>query len=280
MVCPADFRLISTVQSNRPALASGAAACALATSVPANSAMSSRYLTLLLRSQAAICWSGLLATCSVTLQSSAASSLACSGVAPWYCWGAPRGGVAGTDGVAVAFGLVGVAVGASAAGGTGRPRGGGLLLAVGLLLVLGVDEGDGEPEGRPDGVAEPDPDGVGVTGGVTGKAARTGRNSSWAVWARSLALSAFSPVTEMTRLLVPSVTTSADATPAPLTRCSRICRASFIDSLLGGRPSGVLAASVTWVPPCRSRPSLGLCVFPVKNTSAYRMARIPTSAPR
>lgn len=57
---------------------------------------------------------------------------------------------------------------------------------------------------------------------------------------------------------LPSVTTSASATPNALTRLSMICRASSRFSAVGGLPSTLLvASSVTRVPPMRSRPSRG-----------------------
>ncbi len=64
------------------------------------------------------------------------------------------------------------------------------------------------------------------------------------------------------------VTTSASATPSPLTRRSMICRAWSSAALLGGLLSVVFACRVTWVPPSRSRPSFGVGESPVKNTSA------------
>ena len=71
---------------------------------------------------------------------------------------------------------------------------------------------------------------------------RTGRNRSWAVCAElSPACSPLSPGTEMTMLLLPSVTTSASATPRPLTRCSMICRACSSRRRSGALPSGVRA---------------------------------------
>jgi len=48
--------------------------------------------------------------------------------------------------------------------------------------------------------------------------------------------------------------------------------------LAGALPSGVFAVSVTVVPPRRSSPSCGVRLSPVKKTSAYRPARISTSA--
>lgn len=83
----------------------------------------------------------------------------------------------------------------------------------------------------------------------------------------------FSPGREMTMLRLPSVTTSASATPNALTRLSMISRASSRFSAVGGLPSTLLvASSVTRVPPIRSRPSLGssrsfqLPLAPAKNT--------------
>jgi hypothetical protein len=76
------------------------------------------------------------------------------------------------------------------------------------------------------------------------------------------------------------VTTSASATPRPLTRRSMICLAWSSAALLGGLLSVVCACRVTWVPPSRSRPSLGVDESPVKNTSAYKITRMPARAPR
>src|SRR3954468_11692273 len=81
----------------------------------------------------------------------------------------------------------------------------------------------------------------------------------------------------MTMFALPSVTTSASATPRPFTRCSMIWRASSRSSWDGALPSGVSAFSVTVVPPRRSRPSCGVRLAPVKKTSAYRPARSSTS---
>ena len=79
-------------------------------------------------------------------------------------------------------------------------------------------------------------------------------------------------------LELPSVTTSASATPRPLTRCSMICRASSRSAFAGALPFGVLAVSVTVVPPRRSRPSCGVWLEPAKKTRAYRTATIRTNA--
>ena len=85
--------------------------------------------------------------------------------------------------------------------------------------------------------------------------------------------SRFSPGREMTMLRLPSVTTSASATPNALTRLSMIWRASSRFSAVGGLPSTLfVASSVTRVPPMRSRPSRGssrsfrLPLAPEKNT--------------
>ena len=78
----------------------------------------------------------------------------------------------------------------------------------------------------------------------------------------------------------PSVTTSASATPRPLTRCSMIWRASSSSSLAGGFPSGVRAVSVTVVPPRRSSPSCGVRWEPVRKISPYSRATMSTNAPK
>ncbi len=108
----------------------------------------------------------------------------------------------------------------------------------------------------------------------------TGRKRSWAVAPSSRACSPSSPGTEMTMLFSPSVTTSASATPRPLTRCSMIWRASSSSSDAGGWPSGVAAVNVTVVPPRRSRPSCGVRSVPVKKISPYRTATMRTKAPK
>src|SRR3954447_18611938 len=84
----------------------------------------------------------------------------------------------------------------------------------------------------------------------------------------------------MTMFASPSVTTSASATPRPLTRCSMIWRASSRSSGAGALPSGVRAVSVTVVPPRTSRPSWGVRSEPVKKMRPYITARIRTSAPK
>ena len=84
--------------------------------------------------------------------------------------------------------------------------------------------------------------------------------------------SSFWPGTETTMFRLPSVTTSASATPRALTRFSMISRARSSWSAPGARPAWVCARRVTRVPPTRSRPSFGcrrsrkLPLVPAKNT--------------
>ena len=89
---------------------------------------------------------------------------------------------------------------------------------------------------------------AGRRGGRRGRRS-TGRNRSCAVAPSWRAWSPLSPGTEMTMFELPSVTTSASATPRPLTRCSMIWRASSRSAWRAALPFGVLAVSVTVVPP-------------------------------
>ena len=134
---------------------------------------------------------------------------------------------------------------------------------------------DGAPVGETvDGVSPVDaPPGAGAAGstGAVGAAATgpptTSRNRSWAVCPSDRAWSPSSPGTVMV-MFVPSRTTSAPLTPSPFTRCSMIVCACRSCSRGGSPPDSVRAVSVTRVPPCRSMPSLGVGLSPVKNTSA------------
>ena len=104
--------------------------------------------------------------------------------------------------------------------------------------------------------------GIAATGPPT-----TSRNRSCAVCPSDRAWSPSSPGTVIV-MLVPSRTTSAPLTPRPFTRCSMIDCACRSCSRGGSPPDSVRAVSVTRVPPCRSMPSLGVALSPVKNTSA------------
>ena len=113
--------------------------------------------------------------------------------------------------------------------------------------------------------------GAGWAGAAAGIAATgpptTSRNRSCAVCPSDRAWSPSSPGTVIV-MLVPSRTTSAPLTPRPFTRCSMIDCACRSCSRGGSPPDSVRAVSVTRVPPCRSMPSLGVALSPVKNTSA------------
>ena len=98
-------------------------------------------------------------------------------------------------------------------------------------------------------------------------------------------VSLFSPGTEITMWLSPSVTTSASATPNALTRFSMISRAGL--QVLGARrvPVRVVATSVSVVPPTRSRPSFGSRrslnePLPKPSTMPNRTTKIAPSAKR
>ena len=84
-----------------------------------------------------------------------------------------------------------------------------------------------------DGVAELDVDAAGVNGtaGMT-----TGRKFNFAACPRSCRSVTFLPGIETTIWFDPWMTTSALATPEPLTRCSMMSLASFIDDLGGVGP--------------------------------------------
>ena len=261
----------------------GATADAPAISVPSMIALFSRYFEPPFWSHEAMTSVGLsrltLAPALAEQVSFWKSATACA-----YCFGSTP---AGAGGICAAGA---VAAGALAVGAEAGVFGAAALVVGAGAKPCGVAEPDGlaeapdaagDGDGEPDGLAEPD--GVAVPdGGVAGAAALviTGRSRSWAVWPTDLAASPFAPGTEMTIRSGLWVTTSASATPRPLTRRSMICLAWSSEALLGGLPSVVFACSVTWVPPSRSRPSLGLGESPVKNTSAYKIARMPTRAPR
>src|SRR5262245_15076654 len=142
--------------------------------------------------------------------------------------------------------------------------------ALGLLdgdadaLADGVAPGDGVAGPLGDGV------GFGTLALVSGVDESTLRNRSSAVAVRALSWSGLaSPGTLTTMLRSPWVTTSASATPLPLTRSEmiRLACSSFAPS--GAPPPGTVADSVMLVPPCRSRPSFGAAFLsPVRNTSA------------
>ncbi len=129
-----------------------------------------------------------------------------------------------------------------------------------LTLGLVVACGDALPDGA--GLAVPDGAALGVGAGAAAAplpsvALRTLRKRSSAALPTSVR-SRFWPGREMTMLRLPSVTTSASATPYALTRLSMIWRASSRLPAVGGLPSTVfVASSVSRVPPTRSRPSRG-----------------------
>jgi hypothetical protein len=119
-----------------------------------------------------------------------------------------------------------------------------------LAGALSEGPASADSEGAAEPLASADADGLGdaesvgsalsvasasSAGGTAGSGwPITGRKRSWAVAPSSRACSPSSPGTEMTMLLSPSVTTSASATPRPLTRCSMIWRASSSSSGAGG----------------------------------------------
>jgi hypothetical protein len=114
-------------------------------------------------------------------------------------------------------------------------------LATGLSVAPASADSDGLGDAVSDGAAEPLASGSSVASASSAGGAAagsgpviTGRNRSWAVCPSSRACSPSSPGTEMTMLESPSVTTSASATPRPLTRCSMIWRASSSSSWAGG----------------------------------------------
>src|SRR4051812_25142152 len=262
-------------------------------SVPSMIAGASRYFVAPFWSQAAMTSVGLsrlaLAPALAEQVSFWNAATAC-----WYCWGLTPGGgvggivvsvVAGTWAGAVAAGAV--AAGAVAAGAEdAAPPDGAGAKPCGEAEPDGAADafGDAEVLGDAVGLAEPEgaavPDGAVAGVGAAAPLVISGRNRSWAVWPTVLAWSPLAPGTEMMIRSRPWVTTSASATPRPLTRRSMIWRAWSSAAELGGWLSVVLACSVTWVPPCRSRPSFGLAESPVKNTSAYRTTKMPASAPR
>ena len=117
---------------------------------------------------------------------------------------------------AVGGAVVGSAVGSAR-------RGPSASAAVGVGAVGGRASGSAAGAGRQPGLRGPD-----------GTAAGRSRPAR-------AACSPSSPGTEMTMFESPSVTTSASATPRPLTRCSMIWRASSRSCWAGAWPSGVRA---------------------------------------
>ena len=86
--------------------------------------------------------------------------------------------------------------------------------------------------------------------------------------AEPMACSPLSPGTEMTMVRLPWVTTSASATPRPLTRCSMIWRAWSRST--GGRLAvGVLGGERHRRAALQVEAELGVGESPVKKTSAY-----------
>src|SRR5947207_5033496 len=164
-------------------------------------------------------------------------------------------GAALPDGAALplAFG-VGVAVAVGEA--VGVPLAPGAALAPGLALALA----DGEA----------DSDGSSVAALLSGVDESTLRNRSSAGATSLFSVSwSTSPATLMTMLEVPSVTTSGSETPEASTRSAMIWRACSSFTWSGALPPGSVAASVSVVPPRRSRPRFGLgFLSPVKNTNA------------
>lgn len=140
-------------------------------------------------------------------------------------------------------------------------------LALGEAVALG--------DALPDGAGLALADGVGAGAGTAplpSAALSTLRKRSSAGLPTSVR-SRFSPGREITMFRLPSVTTSASATPNALTRFSMIWRASSRFSAVGAWPLTVFfASSVSRVPPIRSRPSRGssrslkLPLAPPKNT--------------
>ncbi len=191
-------------------------------------------------------------------------------------------GVAELPGVAEPVGAADEAGGVVAAAcGTTRPRAEGELEA-GLAVALAVADGLAVPvaDGEAVPVAEPLADGEDdeVAGGVAATCSIScGRRFSSAVPPTSLMSLAPAPGTDTTIRSLPWVTTSAEETPRPLTRLVMIWRAWSMDDLEGALPPEVSALRITWAPPSRSRPSLGVRDWPGQKTTPYRTTNKPRS---
>src|SRR5205814_2812149 len=118
----------------------------------------------------------------------------------------------------------------------------------------------------PDGDADAEADGL-AAAGLSGVVLSTCRNRSSAGATSLFRVSwSTSPATLTTMLELPSVTTSGSDTPEASTRSAMIWRACSSFTWSGALPPGSVAASVSVVPPRRSRPRFGLgFLSPVKN---------------
>ena len=102
-------------------------------------------------------------------------------------------------------------------------------------------------------------DGVATGWGEPAATARTGRNCSWEdllIASRTSCVGISGMLTTMLRS--PWVVTSAPDTPPASTRCTMMSRAWLSCSLETVWPAVVFGSRMIWVPPSRSRPSLGL----------------------
>ena len=166
-----------------------------------------------------------------------------------------------------------------AASGTTRLCADGEALPVGLAVALGLTVAEPVPEALAVAVGEAvaDPLAVG-DGAVTGTASvSSGRNCSSAVPPTSLMSLALAPGTDTTIRSLPWVTTSAEDTPRPSTRLVMIWRAWSMLDFDGALPLRVCAFRITWAPPCRSRPSLGVRGWCGQNTMPYSTTNRPSS---
>ena len=127
-----------------------------------------------------------------------------------------------------------------------------LLVGEALLAVVGVADGDGLGEPVPLG------DGVAAGCGVPAATASTGRNCSCEdllIASRTSWVGISGMLTTMLRS--PWVVTSAPDTPPASTRWTMMSRAWFSCSVETVWPAVVFGSRMIWVPPSRSRPSLG-----------------------
>src|SRR4029453_18366683 len=155
---------------------------------------------------------------------------------PPGCSGVPDG-----LGVGLPLGLAdgpGVLLSSCRRGGSLIPRP--LLVAPSLGLALGLPEPLGSADGDPLGL----PLGFGCATGAAFLACRTGRNRSSAVVPMP-SVSSTGPGIDTTMLLLPCLTTSASATPLPLTRARMMSSAWFNADEVTAPPSCDFAVNVT-----------------------------------